>query len=92
MPMNQDNPASRAIIGPYLLKEFEEQMKRIMQNLKFSQERKKCYVDKNRVFRYFKVGEHVFIKVKEKISSILGYLPKLAARYCGPFEILEKIG
>ena len=41
----------------------------------------------------FKVGEHVFLKVKVKRSSIrLGCCPKLAARYCGPFEILEKIG
>jgi hypothetical protein len=39
------------------------------------------------------VGEHVFLKVKEKRSSIiLGCFPKLATRYCGPFEILEKIG
>jgi hypothetical protein len=45
------------------------------------------------VFRYFKVGEDVFLKVKTKISSlILENFPKLAARYCGPFEILEKIG
>jgi hypothetical protein len=38
------------------------------------------------------VGEHVFLKVKEKRSSIrLGCCPKLATRYCGPFEILENI-
>jgi hypothetical protein len=35
----------------------------------------------------------VFLKVKEKISSLrLGSSPKLAARDCGPFEILDKIG
>jgi len=35
----------------------------------------------------------VFLKLKGKRSSIkfCGF-PKLAARYCGPFEILEKIG
>jgi hypothetical protein len=45
------------------------------------------------VFRDFKVGEHVFLKVKAKISSlILGSFPKLGARYCGNFEILEKLG
>jgi hypothetical protein len=39
------------------------------------------------------VGEHVFLKVKVKRSSIrLGSCLKLVARYCGPFEILEKIG
>jgi hypothetical protein len=39
------------------------------------------------------VGEYVFLKVKVKRSSLrLGICPKLEARYCGPFEILEKIG
>jgi hypothetical protein len=39
------------------------------------------------------VGEHVFLKVKVKISSLrLGCFPKLATRYNGPFEILENIG
>jgi hypothetical protein len=48
---------------------------------------------RTKFFRDFKVGEHVFLKVKAKRSSLrLGSCPKLAARYCGPFEILEKIG
>jgi len=53
---------------------------------------KKKYVFKNNVFKYFKVGEHVFLKVKVKRSSLrLGCFPNLVARYCGSFEILEKI-
>jgi hypothetical protein len=44
------------------------------------------------MFRDFKVGEHVFLKVKEKRSLLsFGSCPKLTTRYCGPFEILEKI-
>jgi hypothetical protein len=39
------------------------------------------------------VGDHVFLKVKANISSLkLGNCSKLAALYCGPFEILERIG
>jgi hypothetical protein len=39
------------------------------------------------------VGDRVFLKVKARCSSLkLGNCSKLAARYCGPFEILEKIG
>jgi hypothetical protein len=35
----------------------------------------------------------VFLKVKSKRSLLrLGSFPKLAVRYCGPFEVLEKIG
>jgi hypothetical protein len=38
------------------------------------------------------MGEHVFLKVKEKRSSLrIGSIPKLATRYFGSFEILEKI-
>ena len=39
------------------------------------------------------MGDHVFLKVKDnKISMRLGNYSKLAARFCGPFEILERIG
>jgi hypothetical protein len=62
-------------------------------NLKFTQDRKKIYTDNTKVFIYFKVGEHVFLKVKAKKSSLrLVSFPKLVEIYCGPFEILEMIG
>jgi hypothetical protein len=39
------------------------------------------------------VDDHVFMKVKaNKISLKLGRCAKLATRFCGPFEILERIG
>jgi hypothetical protein len=39
------------------------------------------------------VGEHVFLKVKAKRSSLrFGSFPKLIVRYCGLFEVLERIG
>jgi hypothetical protein len=47
-PMSWDNPVDRAIIGPDLLKEMEENMTRIAQNLKVSQDRKKNYADKKK--------------------------------------------
>jgi hypothetical protein len=86
-----DNPADKTV-GSDLLKEMEEQMTRIKHNLKFAQDIHKSYANKNRVFKDFKVDEHMFLKVKTMRSSLrLGGCPKLAARYCGPFEILEKI-
>jgi hypothetical protein len=76
-----------------IAKGMEEQMVKIKQNLKATQARHKIYVDKGRTHRDFKVGDHVFLKVKAKrISLKLGNCSKLAARYCGPFEILERIG
>jgi hypothetical protein len=39
------------------------------------------------------VGDHVFLKVKTNRSFLkLGICAKLVAIFCGPFEILERIG
>jgi hypothetical protein len=68
-------------------------MVKINWNLKDSQDRNKIYVNKGINHRVFKVGDHVFLNVKAKRSSLkLGNYSKLATHYCGPFEILERIG
>jgi hypothetical protein len=92
-PVSWDNPADREVVGPDLLKEMKDQMIRTKQNLKVAQDMQKSCVDKNRTHREFKVGDHVFLKVKTNTSSLkLGSCAKLVARYCGPFVILERIG
>jgi hypothetical protein len=92
-PVSWDNPADRTVVGPELLREMEDQMTKIKQNLKASQDKQKSYADKNRTHREFKVGDHVFLKVKANRSSLkLGSCAKLAARFCEPFKILERIG
>jgi hypothetical protein len=92
-PVSWDNPTDKAVVAPDLLREMEEKMIKIKQNLKDSQDRKKIYSDKGRTHREFKVGDHVFLKVKDNRSSLmLGNCSKFVARYCGPFEILERIG
>ena len=41
----------------------------------------------------FQAGDKVFLRVKPKRSSLkLGSYKKLANKYCGPFEILQRIG
>jgi len=92
-PVSWDNPVDRVIVGPEMLKDMEEQVVNIRQNLKIARDRQKSYVNKNRKFREFQVGEHVFLKVRAKKSSLrLGNCTKLAARFCGPFEVLGRIG
>jgi hypothetical protein len=92
-PVSWDNPTDIVVLGPELLKDMEDQMVRIKQNLKAAQDRQKKYADKNMTTREFKVGEHVLLKVNPKKSSLkLGSCTKLAARFCGPFEILDRIG
>ena len=68
-------------------------MKQVQQNLKAYQDRKKRYADLKITPRELQMGEHVYIKVKPKKSSLrLGKYSKLALRYCEPFEILAKVG
>jgi hypothetical protein len=87
------NPADRIVVGLEFLGEMDDEMIKIKQNLKAAQDRKKSYVDKKKTHREFKVGDHVFLKLKANKSSLkLGSCTKLAARFCGPFEILERIG
>jgi hypothetical protein len=72
---------------------MEDQMIKIKHNLKAAQDRQKSYADSNITHREFKVGDHVFLKVKTNRSSLrLGSCAKLAARFFGPFEILERTG
>ena len=76
-----------------MLKEMEEIVKQVQGNMKVAQDRQKSQVDLKRTPKEFQVGEHVFIKVRPKKSSlILGSCAKLEPHYYGPFEILSKIG
>ena len=53
----------------------------------------KRYLDKKRKDRKYEMGEHVYLKVKEKrISLSFRRCRKIAPRFCGPFEILDKKG
>ena len=53
----------------------------------------KIYADRKRKDKDFKIGNHVYLKVKSKRSSLgLGSCGKLAPRFCAPFEILAKKG
>ena len=68
-------------------------VKQAQGNLKVAQDRPKNQVDLKWTQKDFQVGEHVFIKVRPKNSSLrLGSCAKLAPQYCGPFEILSIIG
>ena len=54
--MTWDNPMNRVVLGPELLKEMEQEVVKIRQNLKVAQDRQKSYADKHRMNREFSVG------------------------------------
>ena len=58
-----------------------------------AQDRKKKYADAHRIDRQFSIGDKVFLRVHPRKSPIhYGKGSKLASRFVGPFEILERIG
>ena len=76
-----------------MLKEMEQEVVKIRQKLKAAQDRHKSYVDKHRMNREFNVGDHVYLRVRARKSSLkLESCAKLSPRYCGPFEVLKRIG
>jgi hypothetical protein len=76
-----------------MLKEMEQQVTQIKQNLKVAQNRQKSYADQKRTPREFKMGDHVYLRIKPRRSSLkMGACAKLAPRYCGPFEVLDRVG
>ncbi|XP_028082223.1 uncharacterized protein LOC114283562 [Camellia sinensis] len=82
----------RPLLGPKLMQETTEKVKLTHQRLKIAQSRQKSYADVRRHDRGYEVEDHVFIKVTPmKGQTWFGVKGKLALRYVGPYEILEKI-
>ena len=50
-PISWDNPMDRVIVGPELLKDMEDQMVKLKQNLKVAQDRQKSYAAHNMTAR-----------------------------------------
>jgi hypothetical protein len=61
IPISWNNPVDIITLGPDMLKEMEQQVIQIKQNLKIAQDRHKSYADRNKTPREFKVGDHVYL-------------------------------
>ena len=72
---------------------MDEEVVKMRKKMKATQNRQKSYVDKHRVQREFNVGDHVYLRVRPRKSSLnLGSCAKLSPIYCVPSEVLERIG
>ncbi|GKA28795.1 hypothetical protein Tco_0715040 [Tanacetum coccineum] len=61
--------------------------------LKATRDRQKSYTDNRRTLLEFEVGDQVLLKVSPWKGVVrFGKKGKLAPRYAGPFEIIERIG
>ncbi|GKA70090.1 putative reverse transcriptase domain-containing protein [Tanacetum coccineum] len=80
-------------IGPELVQETTEKISQIKDRLKVARDRQKSYADKRRKPLVFSVGDYVLLKVSPLKGMVcFGKKGKLAPRFVGPFEIIEKVG
>ena len=63
-PVTWDSPVDRLMLGPDLLLDLEQLVTKVQGNLKEAEDCQKIYVDKKRKYKYYQVGEHVYLKVK----------------------------
>jgi hypothetical protein len=85
-PLNWSEPGERWFFGVDLVKETEEKVRQIQNNMKVAQSRQKSYADKRRRSLVFDKGDYVYLKVSPmKGVSRFGVKGKLAPRYIGPF-------
>ncbi|GJS00522.1 putative reverse transcriptase domain-containing protein [Tanacetum coccineum] len=81
------------LIGPELVQETTEKISQIKDRLKAARDHQKSYVDKRRKPLEFSVGNYVLLKVLPWKGVVhFGKKGKLAPRFVGPFEIVEKVG
>ena len=92
-PLHRSETGESQVFGPEILKEAEQQVQIIRENLRTAQSRQKSYADTRRRELEFEVGDYVHLKV----SPIRGLRRfkvkgKLSPRYIGPFQVLERRG
>ncbi|GJT10794.1 putative reverse transcriptase domain-containing protein [Tanacetum coccineum] len=81
------------LIGLELVQETTVKISQIKDRLKSACDRQKSYADKRRKPLEFSVGDYVLLKVSPwKGVVCFGKKGKLAPRFVGPFEIIEKVG
>nr|GEX81094.1 putative ribonuclease H-like domain, chromo domain-like protein [Tanacetum cinerariifolium] len=81
------------LIGPELVYETTEKISQIKDRLKAARDRQKSYADKRRKPLEFSVGDYVLLKVLPWKGVVrFRKKGKLAPRFVGPFEIIEKVG
>ncbi|GKF48456.1 putative reverse transcriptase domain-containing protein [Tanacetum coccineum] len=81
------------LIRPEVVQETTDKVVLIKERLKAARDRQKSYADNRRKPLEFEVGDQVLLKVSPWKGVVrFGKKGKLAPRYVGPFEILERIG
>ncbi|KAD4385610.1 hypothetical protein E3N88_25779 [Mikania micrantha] len=81
------------ITGPEIIQETTDKIAQIKDRIKAARDRQKSYADNRRKPLEFAIGDKVMLKVSPWKGVVrFGKKGKLAPRYIGPFEILDRIG
>ncbi|XP_074376986.1 uncharacterized protein LOC141718502 [Apium graveolens] len=92
-PRNWDEVGEGKVLGPELVQQMKETIALIRKKLIAAQDRQRKYADPARKDMSIQEGEAVLLKVSPwKGLTRLGKKEKLASRYIGPFEILNRVG
>ncbi|WVZ63831.1 LOW QUALITY PROTEIN: hypothetical protein U9M48_013429 [Paspalum notatum var. saurae] len=83
----------KQVFGPDLIRDAEQQIKMVHENLRVAQSKQKSYADVRRRDLTFKVDDFVYLKVSPMRGiRRFNMKGKLAPRYIGPFKIVERKG
>eukprot|EP00253_Pinus_taeda_P030854 PITA_30854 len=66
-PSSWGGPEDKLRLGPEMLKEMEDMVKRVLLNLKATQDRQKSFVDPKRRFKKYQVGDHVYVEPEGEV-------------------------
>jgi hypothetical protein len=91
-PLNWIETRERTFYVIDFIEDAKKKVCIIQQNMKATQSYQKSYIDKRRRPLEFKVGDYVYLKVTPMKKKWFGIKKKLAARFVGPYKILEKKG
>ncbi|GJZ98666.1 putative reverse transcriptase domain-containing protein [Tanacetum coccineum] len=92
-PIMWEEVGEGQLIGPELVQETTEKISQIKDRLKVARDHQKSYADKRRKPLKFSVGDYVLLKVSPWKGVVrFRKKGKLAPRFVGPFEIVEKVG
>jgi hypothetical protein len=81
------------VFGSEVLKDVKRQVQMIRKKLKIPQSRQKSYADKRRRDLSFEVSDFLYLKVSPmRGTRRFKVKGKLAPRYVGPFQILDRKG
>ncbi|KAK2401008.1 hypothetical protein QL285_050644 [Trifolium repens] len=81
------------IVGPEMVQQTTDKVRKIRAMMKVAQDRQKSYADRCRRPLEFEEGDHVFLRVTP--TTVVGRAlkaKKLTPKFIGPYQILERIG